>query len=357
MFRAARIKLTFWYLMIIMLISLSFSVVIYEVLSGEMDRFSRLQRLRIERRLHEGDFLIPELRPRQNSLPSSIIMDPDLITETKSRLIIMLVLVNGSILIISGGLGYLLAGRTLSPIKEMLDEQNRFISDSSHELRTPLTSLKSAMEVNLRNKNLTLKESKALMAENIIEVNKLQSLTDKLLQLMQYQKPNGYGKFEKISVLQFVKNALKRVNPIRIKKKIMIVYKADNLEIEGNLYGLTDLMVILLDNAIKYSREKTKIEIGTYKKEGVVGITVTDYGIGIAKEDLSKVFDRFYRSDSARTKTDSQGYGLGLSIAKKIAVVHHGDITVKSKQGKGSVFTVILPVKQKSRISALSTFS
>lgn len=339
-----------------MLISLSFSVVIYEVLSGEMDRFSRIQRLRIERRLHEGDFLIPELRP-QYSLPQSIVLDPDLVTDIKNRLIFMLVLVNGSILFISGGLGYFLAGRTLMPIKEMLDEQNRFISDSSHELRTPLTSLKSAMEVNLRNKNLTIKESKNLIAESIIEVNKLQSLTDELLQLAQYQKPNGYGKFGKVSVLQIINNSIRRVDPIREKKKIIIENKAENAKIEGNSFGLTDLMVILLDNALKYSREKTKIEVETKVSESVVEISVSDQGVGISKDDLPKIFDRFYRSDTARTKTNSQGYGLGLAIAKKITDIHHGEITVKSKQGKGSIFTVHLPIKQNSKVSTLSIFS
>lgn len=356
MFRSARIKLTFWYLLIIMLISISFSVVIYKMLSNEMDRFTRVQRLRIERRLHEGDFLIPELRP-DNSLPPSVVMDPDLLSEIKSRLIMMLVLINGSILVFSGGFGYLLAGRTLKPIKEMLLEQNRFISDSSHELRTPLTSLKSALEVNLRNKNLTIRDSKNLIVESIDEVNKLQSLTDDLLQLAQYQKPNGYGKFEKIQVLQAVNDAIRNVDPIRKKKNIIIDNKVENQEIEGNRYGLTELIVILLENALKYSPEKTKITIKTQPKEDWMGISVSDQGIGIARKDLPRIFDRFYRSDAARTKTEFQGYGLGLAIAKKIADIHHGEITVKSRQGAGSIFTVFLPVKQNTGASSLSIFS
>jgi len=151
MFHSARLKLTAWYLLIIMIISAMFSLVIYKVLSNEIERFERVQRFRIERRLETG------LRRFPNQIR---ITNPELIEETKQRILLMLIAINLGILIISGGLGYLLAGRTLKPIKEMVDEQNRFISDASHELRTPLTSLKTAMEVTLRDKNLSLLSAK-----------------------------------------------------------------------------------------------------------------------------------------------------------------------------------------------------
>src|SRR3990167_5772072 len=180
MFSKARFKLTVWYLLIIMLISTGFSGVIYKVLTAELDRFSHMQRLRIESRVRS-------IQPR-------IFVDPDLAEETKQRLIVFLLIINSGILFVSGILAYFLAGKTLRPIKEMVDEQNRFISDASHELRTPLTSIKTAMEVSLRDKNLTLKDSKKLIGESIDEVNKLQLLSDELLQLAQYQTLNGQTK-------------------------------------------------------------------------------------------------------------------------------------------------------------------
>jgi signal transduction histidine kinase len=110
---------------------------------SEFNRFAKAQRTRIERQFPPEIFLPPK--------PPTI--DPDLIAETQKRILINLMILNGIIIVFSGGFGYLLAGKTLKPIKEALDEQDRFISDSSHELRTPLTSLKSAMEVALMDKN------------------------------------------------------------------------------------------------------------------------------------------------------------------------------------------------------------
>ncbi|TAL64214.1 MAG: hypothetical protein EPN88_11370, partial [Bacteroidetes bacterium] len=167
MFHSARLKLTAWYLLFIMFISLFFTVVIYRVLTGELERFARIQRFRMERHLYTDEYV-----PLPSNLPP--IIELELIEETKKRLMVVLAGINGGILILFGVLGYFLAGRTLRPIQEMVDEQNQFISDASHELRTPLTSLKSSMEVYLRDRHPTMREAKSLMNEGIDEVNKLQ---------------------------------------------------------------------------------------------------------------------------------------------------------------------------------------
>lgn len=343
MFTSARLKLTAWYLSIIMALSVSFSVVIYKVITYEVDRFARIQRLRIERRFREGEFFPPEMH-FPDTLPRIPIMDPELVEETKRRLIFMLIVVNGGILIVSGGFGYILAGRTLKPIKDMLDEQNRFITDSSHALLTPLTSLKSAMEVNLRDKNLTLKDAKTLIAESIQEVNKLQSLSDKLLQLAQYQKPQTQTKFETLNLTDIVKKSISQIEPLAKQKDIVIQNNVSDIKIVGNKYELCDLFVTLLDNAVKYSSRKQPVIVCSQKTDGDVNISIKDQGIGIDKKDIPYIFDRFFRADRARTKTDVQGYGLGLSIAKRITDIHHGFLTVESKPYKGSKFTIRLPI-------------
>lgn len=335
MFHGARLKLTAWYLCIIMLISISFSVVIYSVLTNEVDRYSRIQKTRIERRLHEGDYF-----------PPITIMDPELIEETKHRLVIILIFVNAAILILSGGLGYILAGRTLRPIQDMLDEQNRFITDSSHELRTPLTSLKSALEVNLRDTNLTLRDAKIVMTESIQEINKLQSLADELLLLAQYQTSNGHTTIQNLSLAEITKEVIHAMEPLAKLKKITIKTNVIHGEIEGNKEGLTELLTILLDNAIKYSTENKFVRIDTKRTDGSIMISVKDEGIGIPQKDISHVFDRFYRTDGARSKTNAGGYGLGLSIAKQIVDIHHGEITVQSREHKGATILVRLPVRQ-----------
>src|SRR3989344_858512 len=176
MFQSARIKLTIWYTLIIMLISLSFSLAIYKVLGSELDRLDRTQRLRIERGLPERPFLTPSTDLDQR-IPRRFFLDPELLKETRERLGLILALINLVILAISAASGYFLSGRTLKPIKEMVEEQNRFITDASHELRTPLTTLKTEIEVNLRNKKLSVEEAKAILKSNLEEVNNLQVLS------------------------------------------------------------------------------------------------------------------------------------------------------------------------------------
>lgn len=339
MFQTARLKLTAWYLLIIMMVSLSFSAVIYRSLSTEVERFSRMQRSRIENRLR-NTVVIPF--DEMTTPPPPAIDDRELVEYIKHRIIIVLGFINSSIFLISGLLGYMLAGRTLQPIQEMVDEQNRFISDASHELRTPLTALKSTLEVNLRDKDLTLEAAKSILKESIQDVDTLQSLSDSLLTLAQYQSPGSKKPFEKIQVTPLLAEAVKQVSPLAKKKRIAIHLQSDTGTVSGIRYSLLDLFVILLDNAVKYSKQNGTIHIHTAKKDKHTVVTIKDTGVGIAQKDIPHIFDRFYRADSARTKNSKDGYGLGLAIAKKIITTHHGDISVMSKTGTGSTFTVTL---------------
>lgn len=339
MFHSARLKLTAWYLLIIMFISLSFSGVIYRVLTNEFERFERVQRFRIERRFYQNVKPPPETGSRI-PLP----FDPDLIIETKNRLGMMLILINSGIFIFSGGVGYFLAGRTLKPIKEMVDEQNRFISDSSHELRTPLTSLKTTLEVSLRDNNLNLENAKKIMSESIDEVNGLQTLSDELLQLAQFQKPIGNKHLSKVSITEIIREALKKIAPLAKQKNISIMNKTDDRKFKGNRFALIDLLVILLDNAVKYSPENSRVILESKTADKHILISVSDQGVGISKKDLPHIFDRFYRADIARSKSQTGGYGLGLSIAKKIVDMHLGTFSVKTDIKKGTKITVHLPL-------------
>lgn len=343
MFHSARLKLTGWYLLFIMTVSLSFSGVIWRVLTIEIDRFDRMQRVRIERKLIEGGYY-PGTIPQRHFI-FEVPFNNELVDEIRHRLVFALALVNGTILLGSAGLGYMLAGRTLKPIKDMVDEQNRFISDASHELRTPLTSLKSAFEVFLRDKTPTLADARTLARESVTDVNKLQSLTDALLSLAQYRKPNGTLPFETVKLDEVVASSIKKVSPLARSKHIEISYTPAELSVKGNAQSLVDLMVILLDNAVKYSAPKKTVTIQAKKTKGFVRITVTDQGMGIDEKDIGHIFDRFYRADTARSKNVKGGYGLGLAIAKHIADMHQGTITVTSRPKQGSTFTVQLPIK------------
>ncbi len=338
MFNKARLKLTFWYLLILMIISIGFSTAIYRVLNSELNRFSFVQRARLEARFRE-------LRNPNFEYTPRFFMTPDLIEETRKRIALFLFLINGGILVAGGTLSYFLAGRTLKPIEEMLKKQKQFISDASHEFKTPLTSLKTSLEVALRDKNLNLSESKKVLKENLDEVGRLQRLTENLLTLSRYES-EGVGKtiFSKVNFSLIFAEALHRVEPLLQAKGIKLKKDIKEIEFLANAESVVELVVILLDNAIKYSHEKGVIEVVSYIKGNFLVFEVKDYGIGIAPEDQKRIFDRFYRADSSRQSSRRQGFGIGLSVAKKIVENHNGEIFVRSKPGKGSVFVVKVPL-------------
>ncbi|MCL5675670.1 MAG: HAMP domain-containing histidine kinase [Patescibacteria group bacterium] len=334
MFHSARIKLTLWYVLIIMLVSLLFSLVIYEGIDNEFHRFERYQSLRIQRE-QQGLFPPPTLRS----------IDVEMIEDSRRRLTLVLLLINLGILVLAGGASYFLAGKTLMPIQLMVDEQNRFITDASHEFRTPLTSLRSEIEVNLRDKKLNLSAAKTLLKSNLEEVVSLQSLSEGLLELAQFPDKNNNTRFEKVSILEISQEAVKRIQPQGSQKQIKIENQVKNYPVLGHKSSLVELLVILLDNGIKYSPAKTNILLGSSKADSLVSISVSDQGTGIDEKDIPHLFDRFYRADISRSKEKVDGYGLGLAIAKKIADSHRGQIEVESHLKKGTKFTIKLPEK------------
>lgn len=273
-------------------------------------------------------------------------LEPEALEASKNRIKLNLFYIDLAILILSGAAGYFLAGRTLNPIKEMVDEQNRFITDSSHELRTPLTSLKTTIEVSLRDKNLTLKDSKRLLESNLEEVNNLEELSNDLLRLSRASKPRTALDFEEIYLEEIVKGTVKKVSPLAKSKNIKLEENVINDPFFGSKSDITELLVILLDNAIKYSPQGSKVTLRAKRSDGQVKIELEDQGIGIAEAELPHIFDRFYRVDTSRTKSKIDGFGLGLSIAKKIVEEHHGKIEVKSQLGKGSTFIIWLPTEK-----------
>jgi two-component system, OmpR family, sensor histidine kinase CiaH len=303
-------------------------VVIFNIANSELNRFAEMQELRIQRRL-------PHDLP-----PPEIILDFDLLVETRNRLVIFLIGVNGVILVFSSGLGYILAGRTLLPIKTMVDEQKEFVANSSHELRTPLTALMTETEVALRDKKMTLENARDLLKSNLEEVNKMHNLANCLLTLNKYEGDLQSNQYIQVNLKQVVQKAIEKVKPLAKLKQIKLQPDLYSLKIKGNEESLIQLVVILLDNAIKYSHNGDKIKIITKKNKYQTTLSIQDTGIGIEKADLPHIFDRFYRADASRSKK-VDGFGLGLSIAKRIANLHHAKIEVESIASKGSTFSVI----------------
>lgn len=312
-----------------MIISISFSVVLFNVSSKELGRGLGNQTRVLRNMPPAGNSIIDELEKIRD----------EQIDESAQNLKINLIYFN-LIIFISATFGcYFLAKISLRPIEDAMEAQNRFTADASHELRTPLTAMRSEIEVNLRDKDLDIKGARELLSSNLEEINKLEYLSSALLKLAKFDKENKKD-FEKINLAESVESAIEKVNKIADQKSITINAKLKKAEILGDQQSLTELFIILLDNAIKYSPRASKIVVEIKKLDRHTEVIFTDHGAGIKASEIPHIFKRFYRADISRSKKKVDGYGLGLSIAKRIAKLHEGDILVSSQVGKGSKFTV-----------------
>ncbi|MBN1263198.1 MAG: HAMP domain-containing histidine kinase [Candidatus Pacebacteria bacterium] len=348
MFHSARIKLTGWYLLIIMLISLFFSLVIYVGMSRELTRGFHRAELRLKAR-ELGIHLPLRFSDRFEELPPVLrelgprFLFPEDLRAAQKRVGLNLLFINGLILIISTGVGYFLAGRTLEPIQKVMVEQKRFVADASHEFKTPLTALGASMEVALRDKKLSLAGAKSVIRSGLDDVESLNSLCNNLLSLASLQANGKNFVFQEVDVTRVVREAGKKIFPLAEKKNIRVVLKLVDQKIKAHPETLKEMIVIFLDNAVKYTPKKGKITIKTGRSKKLLTLEISDTGRGIPEKDLPFIFDRFYRADQSRSKENVSGFGLGLSLAKKIIEIHQGSVEVKSRVGRGTTFTVKLP--------------
>jgi signal transduction histidine kinase len=261
----------------------------------------------------------------------------------KNRIKINLAVINGIILSFSGIGAYYLAGITLQPIKKALNKQKKFIADASHEFRTPLTVLKTTTEVALKNKALE-DNSREILQSNLEEINYLQKLADKLLRLANYEKNGTTFQFTQLNLKKIIQQALKRIKPLAEDKNIALKTELENCPIKGNPEKLLEMTLIFLDNAIKYNQTNGSVTVSLSKNKHKAVFRIKDDGIGIAEKDLPQIFNRFYRTDQARSNDKVNGFGLGLSLAKQIINIHQGTISVDSKTDNGTTFTITFPL-------------
>lgn len=334
-FKSAYLKLTIFYVLLAMAVSIAFSIAIYNISSGEIESgLGRQNRVLRDIPINSGSM---------SQLPNFDQLREQQLSESEGNLKSNLIYFNLLILILSSGAGFLLAKKTLQPIEETMEAQNRFTADASHELRTPLTAMRTEIEVNLRDKNLNLSQAKVLLNSNLEEIGKLESLSNALLKLARFQKA-GKDTLRMISLEETVVEAFEKVEALAYKKSIEFDNDLKDIRVKGDYKSLVELFVILFDNAIKYSPEKSTISIKMQIRDDKAEVSVSDQGTGIKASDLPYIFNRFYRADTSRSKEKVEGYGLGLSIAKSILELNKGDISVSSHPGKGSKFTVKLPL-------------
>jgi len=253
------------------------------------------------------------------------------------RTISITVLVGASLSFLGG---YFLSGRSLIPIKKSVKRQQEFLADASHELRTPIAVIQTNLEVVKASGEETV-DSQMIWVDNAYdEVKRMHRIVEDLMFLARADSGDVVVLRELIDVTYLIKDVTEKMAPLAGKKGIHFINTLEeDLIITGDEKQITQLLVILVDNAIKYSNENQPIRmIGKRTTQGIA-VEVVDQGIGIPANEIENVFGRFYRVDKARSRTES-GTGLGLSIARWIVDEHHGEIIIESEENKGTKVTL-----------------
>ncbi|MDH4231320.1 MAG: ATP-binding protein [Nitrospirota bacterium] len=231
----------------------------------------------------------------------------------------------------------------LERLQKVFDSEKRLIADASHELKTPVSVIKAECDVVLQKERRgeeyieaikTIKEVAENIDAHIKALLSLARLDSGILSPLS---------FAAVSLNDCIQKTIEMTKPLAEKRRISVTATLeDDITIAGNRDSLAEAFLNILENGVNYNRDNGALEVSVKRKEEKAFVSFKDTGVGIQRENLRRVFDRFYRADSAR----SEGTGLGLSIARSVIEAHGGEITVESEPGKGSIFTVALPVKQ-----------
>lgn len=239
---------------------------------------------------------------------------------------------------------WLLSKIALAPIRAAWQKQLDFTADASHELRTPLSTIQTNLDVVLSNPTATI-ESQSKWLKNIeIENKRMSALVSDLLLLSRADTNEDIIDMEKLDLSTLVSKMVMAYDVVIREKDLTLTYDIKNeISIQGDKDRIKQLLVILIDNSVKYNTDNGKINIILSKNEHSAVIEISDTGIGIGKEEVTRVFDRFYRGKESRIN-NPDGSGLGLSIAKLITEEHGGTISAESQPKKGSTFKISIPV-------------
>ena len=324
-FQHSIIKLTFIYVIIVAAILSISSATLGSVFSTKLQR-------RFHRPVIVTDTLIIS-----DDYPS-----PD---DVQADLVNLLVLVNGFLLVIAGGLSYKLAEWTLQPLKKMYEKEQKFLSDASHELRTPLSILKSEFENELSEKNISQKQA-ARASSNLEEVDRMTIIVSNLLTLSRLTESGLEEKIEstELNLSELVRNTHNRLEHVAEKQHVTINTALPSLDvrIKSNAHLVEAILINSIKNAILYNKQNGTVTITLYSEPKESHIVIADTGIGMSKEDTERIFDRFYRVDKSRSR-QTGGSGLGLSIVKSAVEKLNGKIEIESTENIGTTIHIFLP--------------
>lgn len=236
----------------------------------------------------------------------------------------------------------LLSRWALRPVERAWNNQKQFAADASHELKTPLTVILANMEILKANKKQTIDERMAWVDNTEVEAKRMKSLANNLLFLAKNGDMKKPAITEKVNLSDVAMKSSLAFEPVAFENKVSIdMFIESDIFVGGDQEQMRQLINILLDNAVKYSFENTTIKIFLKEVSGKAVLEVNDTGVVISHDDLTNIFERFYRSDESRAE---EGYGLGLSIANNIVDRHRGTITATSDESDGTTFIVSLPI-------------
>lgn len=234
------------------------------------------------------------------------------------------------------------ANRSIAPVKEAFYKQKQFIADASHELKTPLAVINTNTDVLLANREDTIRNQAKWLHVIKSETERMARLTGDLLYLTEMDDTRANMMFAKFSLSDAVENIILTMEAVIFEKQLSLDYSIEpGLTVYGSSEQIKQVIMILLDNAIKYSNPGGAIRLELKKQHNEAVLSVMNTGEGIAPEQLPRIFDRFYRTDTSRSRKLG-GHGLGLAIAKSIIEQHKGKIYAKSTAGESTTFYVHL---------------
>lgn len=236
------------------------------------------------------------------------------------------------------------ANRSIAPVQEAFNRQKQFIADASHELRTPLAVIHTNADVLLGNADETIGAQAKWLHRIKSETERMKTLTSDLLYLTEMDDARADVIRAEFSLSEATESVLLTMEAVVYERALSLDYEIEpGLSVRGNAEQLKQVVMILLDNAVKYANAGGSISLSLKRRHHDALLTVANTGEGIAPEHLGRIFDRFYRADKSRSRKNG-GYGLGLAIAKSIVEQHRGRLTAKSVVGETTSFTAQLPL-------------
>jgi two-component system, OmpR family, phosphate regulon sensor histidine kinase PhoR len=243
--------------------------------------------------------------------------------------------------------GALVLFHDITELKKMDQVRRDFVANVSHELRTPLSILRGYIETLLDSPETSREELSRILRVMERHSKRLDLLAGDLLTLAQLESANPHLQLGDIDLSSFFRDVIHDLEKKLANKQfhLLVDVSPDLPPIHADPTRLQEALYNLLDNAVKYSRKRGEIRLSARKRDGEIELAVSDDGIGIAKEDLPRIFERFYRADKARSPDKVRGTGLGLAIVKHIAQLHGGRVEADSELGKGTTIRVLIPMR------------